>query len=128
MSPSSRWTLIDQGRPTSSTSKATASAIATLDVEAGTNTATPTRYHPGDPTVPRYQITTIAPQLVPGEQRELQWQKVEPGDECGELTATVTGLERAYAYVFSVDAIRQSTWQHTTRTATVARSAAVRTC
>jgi hypothetical protein len=104
-----------------------AGRIAPLDVVAGATTATLTWYHPGDPSVTSYQVTSIAQQLVPGEQRELQWQKVEPGEECGELTATVTGLERDSAYVFSVDAVRQSTWQNTMRTATVARSVAVRT-
>jgi hypothetical protein len=43
------------------------------------------------------------------------------------LTATVTGLKPEFAYVFSVDAVRQATWQNTARTATVARSEAVRT-
>jgi hypothetical protein len=104
-----------------------AGRIAPLDVEVGATTATLTWYHPGDPTVTDYQVTRIAQQLTPGEQREFQWQKVEPGEDCGELTTTITGLDRDSAYVFSVDAVRQATWQNTTRTTTVARSEAVRT-
>jgi hypothetical protein len=101
--------------------------IAPLQVEAGATTATLTWYHPGDPMVTSYRVTSIAQELTPGEQREFEWQKVEPSEECGELTATVTGLEPGSAYVFSVDAVRQATWQNVARTATVARSQAVRT-
>ncbi len=104
-----------------------AGRIAPLDVEVGATTATLTWYHPGDSTVTSYQVTSIAQELTPGEQRELEWQKVNPSEDCGELTATVTGLEPDSAYVFSVDAVRKATWQNTARTATVARSGAVRT-
>ncbi|MGW4942214.1 fibronectin type III domain-containing protein [Actinoplanes sp. NPDC004185] len=52
------------------------------------------------------QVTSIAQEFTPGEQRELEWQKVNPSEDCGELTATVTGLEPDSAYVFSVDAVR----------------------
>jgi hypothetical protein len=104
-----------------------AGTIKPLEVEVGATTATLTWYHPGDTTVTSYQVTSIAQELVPGEQRELEWEKVDPSEECGELTATVTGLEPDSAYVFSVDAVRQTTWQNTVRTATVARSGAVRT-
>jgi hypothetical protein len=104
-----------------------AGRIAPLDVEVGATTATLTWYHPGDSTVTSYQVTSIAQDLTPGEQRELEWQKVNPSEDCGELTATVTGLEPDSAYVFSVDAVRKATWQNTARTATVARSEAVRT-
>jgi hypothetical protein len=104
-----------------------ASRIAPLEVEVGATTATLTWYHPGDPTVTSYQVTSITQQLTPGEQRAFEWQKVEPGEECGELTTTVTGLDRDSAYVFSVDAVRQPTWQNNARTTTVARSTAVRT-
>ncbi len=104
-----------------------AGRIAPLQVKIGATTATLTWHHSGDPTVTSYQVTSIAQELTPGEQRELEWKNVEPGEECGELTATVTGLERDSAYVFSVDAVRQATWQNTARTATVARSEAVRT-
>jgi len=104
-----------------------AGAIKALEVEVGATTATLTWYHPGDSTVTSYQVTGIAQNLTPGEQRELEWQKVDPSEECGELTATVTGLEPDSAYVFTVDAVRQATWQNTARTATVARSEAVRT-
>jgi hypothetical protein len=103
-----------------------AGRIAPLQVAAGTTTATVTWYHPGDPTVTSYRVTSIAQELTPGEQHEFAWQKVEPGKECGELTATVTGLESDAAYVFSVDAVRDATWQNAARTSTVARSEAVR--
>jgi hypothetical protein len=101
--------------------------IAALDVEPGRTTAQVTWYHPGDPTVVDYRVTSIAQSLVPGEQREFVWQKVAVGEGCDELTATVTGLEPESAYVFSVDAVRQPTWQNGTRTVTVARSKAVMT-
>ncbi len=64
---------------------------------------------------------------MPGSQPELSWQEKAPGDGCRELTVTVTGLQRATPYVFSVDAVRRPTWTNTTRAATVARSAAVST-
>lgn len=101
--------------------------IAPLTVDPGATTATVRWYHPGDPHVLTYRVTSISQKLVVGRQPELRWQQVEPGEGCHTLTATVKGLQRDTPYVFSVDVVRLATWQNTTRTATVARSGVVAT-
>lgn len=104
-----------------------AGVIAPLAVQAGTNKATVTWYHPGDPAITSYRITSISQDPVPGPQPDLVWQEKKPADGCSDLSVTVTGLQRDTAYVFSVDAVRKPTWTNTTRAATVARSEAVLT-
>jgi hypothetical protein len=105
-----------------------AGKIAALDVDPGATTAKVSWYHPGDPSVVTYRITSLSQKLVVGRQAELKWQETKPGGEgCRALTATVTGLQRDTPYVFSVDAVRQATWQNSTRATTVARSSVVST-
>ncbi|BAL88229.1 hypothetical protein AMIS_30090 [Actinoplanes missouriensis 431] len=101
--------------------------ITVAAVTPAATTATVTWYHPGDPTVTTYKVTAISQSLVIGAQPEIGWTDAEPGEGCAEVTATVTGLEAGTPYVFSVDAVRQPTWQNGVRTATVARSGVVST-
>ncbi|MCM4078879.1 fibronectin type III domain-containing protein [Paractinoplanes hotanensis] len=104
-----------------------AGVIAPLTVKVGTTTATVTWYHPGDPAITTYRITSISQDPVPGPQPDLAWQDKKPADGCSNLSVTVTGLQRNNRYVFSVDAVRKPTWTDTTRAATIARSEAVLT-
>ena len=101
--------------------------IAVAAVAPAATTAKVTWYHPGDPTVTTYKVTAISQSLVTGTQPEIGWTDAEPGEGCHEVTATVTGLQADTPYVFSVDAVRQPTWQNGIRTATVARSSVVPT-
>lgn len=98
-----------------------------LDVDPGATTATLSWYHPADPSVQKYRITSISQKLVVGRQAELTWQEVEPSEGCRTLTTTVRGLQRNTPYVFSVDAVRRATWQNVGRAETVARSGPVLT-
>lgn len=104
-----------------------AGVVAPLTVKVGTTTATVTWYHPGDPAITTYRITSMSQGPVPGPQPDLVWQEKKPADGCSDLSVTVTGLQRDTAYVFSVDAVRKPTWTNTTRAATIARSEAVLT-
>ena len=107
------------------TGSVTPGKINPLEVEPGATTATVSWYHPGDPSVVRYRITSISQKLVVGRQAELEWQETEPGQGCRLLTATVKNLQRDTPYVFSVDVVRAATWANTTRAVTIARSGPV---
>jgi fibronectin type III domain protein len=109
------------------TGNVTPGKINPLEVDPGATTATVSWYHPGDPSVVRYRITSISQKLVVGRQAELEWQEIEPGEGCHMLTATVKNLQRDTPYVFSVDVVRTATWQNTTRAVTIARSGPVLT-
>jgi hypothetical protein len=101
--------------------------IAPLDVDAGITTATVSWYHPGDPSVLTYRVTSINQKLVVGNQKPLAWQETKPEPGCATLTATVRGLQPDTPYVFSVDVARRATLHNAARAATVARSGAIYT-
>ena len=86
-----------------------------------------TWWNPGGSDVVQYRVTAITQDSVVGEQRDVGWTVVTPGTDCGFLTATVTGLDAATDYVFSVDAVMTRLASDGTRAATVARSVVTRT-
>ncbi|MEV4636348.1 fibronectin type III domain-containing protein [Actinoplanes sp. NPDC049548] len=101
--------------------------IAPLHVDAGTRTATVSWYHPGDPTVLTYRITSFNQTLRVGEQKPLTWQESKPAAGCATMTTTIRGLQPGTPYVFSVDVLRRASTENTARSATIARSGVVYT-
>ncbi|GIE92805.1 hypothetical protein [Paractinoplanes rishiriensis] len=96
-------------------------------VEPGTTSAAVTFYNPGGTGLVQYRITAISQDLQLGDQRDVGWTVLTPGTGCGYLTGTVTGLDPATDYVFSVDAVFTQHDRDGTRSSTVARSGVVRT-
>ena len=97
------------------------------DVVAGATSATVTWYNPGGENLVDYRITAISQDAVLGEQRDVGWTVVTPGETCGFMTATVTGLDPDTRYVLSVDAVQTRLGSDGTYAKTVARSQVVRT-
>ncbi|MET0424230.1 MAG: fibronectin type III domain-containing protein [Actinoplanes sp.] len=88
----------------------------------GATSATVTWWNPGGSDVVEYRVTAISQEPVVGDQRDIGWTVVTPGDSCGFLTTTVSGLDRQTNYVFSVDAVTTQLDSDGTAAATVARS------
>jgi hypothetical protein len=86
-----------------------------------------TWYNSGGNDLVEYRVTAIAQDLTVGEQRDVGWTVITPGSSCRYLTATLTGLDRATDYVFSVDAVRTREGTDGTMAETVARSLPTRT-
>jgi hypothetical protein len=103
------------------------SPLAGLTVQPGAGTAVVTWYHGGDPAMVEYRLTALPQRIVQGSQPDLAWQSIAAGTGCRTVTATVTGLDRAAPYVFSLDAVRTNHNSDGTRTSTVARSSVVHT-
>ena len=97
------------------------------DAVAGATSATVTWYNPGGDDLVDYRITAISQDALLGEQRDIGWTVVTPGETCGFMTATVTGLDRDTRYVLSVDAVQTRVGSDGTYAKTVARSQVVRT-
>jgi Fibronectin type III domain len=89
--------------------------------------ATVTWYNPGGNDLVEYRVTAIAQDLAVGRQRDVGWTVITPGSSCGSMTATLTGLDRATDYVFSVDAVRTREGVDGTMAETIARSLPTRT-
>lgn len=98
-----------------------------LTVEPGAGTADVTWYNPGDPSLVEYRLTAMPQIIVTGQQPDLDWQTVEPGEPCREITVTVTGLDREAPYMFSLDAVSKAYNTDGNRTTTIARSLVVYT-
>ncbi|WP_328460325.1 fibronectin type III domain-containing protein [Actinoplanes sp. NBC_00393] len=97
-----------------------------LGVEPGSTSAVVTWYHPGGGNIVDYRVTAISQDLRSGAQSEVGWTQVAPAT-CGDVTATVTGLEPGTDYVFSVDAVMSRAGLDGITTRTVARSQVVST-
>ncbi|MEV0898646.1 fibronectin type III domain-containing protein [Actinoplanes sp. NPDC049802] len=104
------------------------SPINGLGVTPASTSAVVTWYHPGGPNIVDYRITAISQDLVNGAQAEIGWTRSAP-EECGEVSATVPGLQPRSRYVFSVDVVlrREGVGLEGTYTRTVARSGVVTT-
>lgn len=105
--------------------------ITTIDglaVDPGSTSAVVTWYHPGGGNIVDYRITAISQDLVVGAQKEIGWTRSAPA-ACGDVSATVTGLDPRTPYVFSVDVVmtRANPSLDGIHTRTIARSAVVST-
>ncbi|MEU4419714.1 fibronectin type III domain-containing protein [Actinoplanes sp. NPDC024001] len=103
-----------------------AGGINGLDVEPASTEAVVTWYHPGGSNIVDYRVTAISQDLRVGAQSEVGWTQAAP-ETCGDVSATVTGLEPGTDYVFSVDVVMRQTGLEGTTTRTVARSQVVST-
>jgi hypothetical protein len=84
-------------------------------------------YNIGGTNLVQFRITAISQDLVGGRQRDIGFTVVPPKQPCGDMTATVTGLDRKTGYVFSVDAVVTRKSGDGTHAATVARTGVLRT-
>ncbi|GIF17649.1 hypothetical protein BJ973_009386 [Actinoplanes tereljensis] len=104
------------------------SPIEAAGVVPGKTTAVVTFFNPGGADLQEFRVTAIAQDLVVGSQRDVGWTVVTPGTPCTFQTVTITGLDSAADYVFSVDAVWTRTGGKDGTTArTVARSKVITT-
>jgi len=101
--------------------------IAGATVVPGSTSAAVTFYNPGGAYLVEYRVTAISQDVVVGQQRDVGWTVLTPGNGCGYLTATVSGLDPKTRYVFSVDAVTTILGRDGTQASTVARSSVVTT-
>jgi hypothetical protein len=100
-------------------------AISGLTVEPGSGRATVSWYNAGDPGLLSYQLAAVPQRLVAGFQPEPEWQTIDAGAGCRQMSATVAGLETGAPYVFWLDAVTKSYQGSGTRASTVGRSLVV---
>lgn len=93
-----------------------------LTVVPGPGTATVTWVHTGGAEVVAYRLTAIAQRLERGYQRDVGWQTIVPAQPCAPLSATISGLDRAAPYTFSLDAVVSRRNTDAPAASTVARS------
>lgn len=99
-----------------------------MDVVPSSTSAVVTWYNPGGSDIVDYRITAASQILVKGMQPELGWTRSMPA-KCGFVSATVTGLQPATPYIFTVDKVRTraNLGLDGNQTETVARSHVVST-
>jgi hypothetical protein len=103
------------------------SKIGPADVTAGPTSAVVSWYNVGGYSLVEFRLTAISQNLTAGSQRDVGWVTVVPPNPCGQMSATITGLDRRTGYVFSVDAVVRRRSGDGTHAATVARSGVVHT-
>jgi hypothetical protein len=103
------------------------SKIALADVVASTTSAVVSWYNVGGYNLKQFRLTAISQDLKHGGQRDVGFFVVAPTTPCGQMSATVNGLDRKTGYVFSVDAVVLRRSGDGTHAATVARSHVIRT-
>jgi hypothetical protein len=101
--------------------------IAGAGVVAGTTSAVVGWYNVGGFNLMEFRVTAISQDLKSGSQRDIGWVTAKPSTPCGQMSATITGLDRTTGYVFSVDAVVLRHSGSGTRATTIARSGVVRT-
>ena len=101
--------------------------ISALTVVPGTTSAVVSWYNVGGYNIVEFRITAISQNLRIGDQRDIGWVTVKPGNPCGYLRATIPGLDRRTGYVFSVDAVVLRRSGDGTHAATIFRSSVVST-
>jgi hypothetical protein len=92
-----------------------------------TTSAVVSWYNVGGTNLVQFRITAISQDLVGGKQRDIGFTVVPPKQPCGEMSATITGLDRKTGYRFSVDAVVTRKSGDGTHAATVARTGVIRT-
>jgi hypothetical protein len=103
------------------------SKIGPADVVAGSTSAVVSWYNVGGYSLVEFRLTAVSQDLTAGSQRDVGWVTLVPPNPCGQMSATITGLDRKTGYVFSVDAVVRRRSGDGTHAATVARSGVVRT-
>jgi hypothetical protein len=103
------------------------SKIAGVDVTIGTTSAVVSWYNVGGENLVQFRLTAIGQNLVVGRQRDVGWVVAKPKTQCGQMSATITGLSRKTGYVFSVDAVVVRRSGDGAHAATVARSHVITT-
>jgi hypothetical protein len=101
--------------------------IGPLAVTPGTTTAKVSFYNLGGYNLLQFRLTATSQHLRLGAQRDIGWLTITPAAPCGQVVATVTGLDRKTGYVFSVDAVVTRRAGDGPRAATVFRSGVVYT-
>jgi hypothetical protein len=101
--------------------------INALAVAPGTTSATVSWYNVGGYNIVEFRITAVSQDLKHGEQRNVGWVTIKPGNPCGYLSARVPNLDRRTGYVFTVDAVVTRRSGDGTHAATVFRSSVVQT-
>jgi len=98
------------------------SKVALAYVTPAATSAVVSWYNVGGYNLVQFRLTAISQDLVGGKQRDVGFTTVLPGAPCGQMSATVTGLDRKTGYTFSVDAVVHRRSGDGTHAATVARS------
>jgi Fibronectin type III domain len=101
--------------------------VAGAGVTTGTTSAVVSWYNVGGGNLRQFRLTAISQDLHSGRQRDVGWVTVTPSTPCGQMSGTITGLDRKTGYVFSVDAVVQRRVGDGTYAATIARSGVVNT-
>ncbi|GIE77569.1 hypothetical protein Aph02nite_35190 [Actinoplanes philippinensis] len=99
-----------------------------LAVTPSSTSAVVTWYHPGGSNIVDYRITAINQNLITGAQKEVGWTRSAPAT-CGDVSATVTGLDPKTPYTFVVDVVLKpdNFSLEGVRTQTIARSGVIST-
>jgi hypothetical protein len=87
-----------------------------------TTSAVVSWYNVGGYNLKEFRLTAISQDLVGGKQRDVGFVVATPGAPCGQMSATITGLDRKTGYMFSVDAVVIRKSGDGWHAATVARS------
>ncbi|OJF11264.1 hypothetical protein [Couchioplanes caeruleus] len=103
------------------------SRITSLDVVAGTTTATATWTDFSGNNLVEYRLTALSQDLKPGPQRDIGWVRVGSKEACTTLTATIRNLDRKTGYVFSLDAVVTRQSGGGTRAGTIMRTGVIYT-
>jgi hypothetical protein len=103
------------------------SKIGGATVTPGPTSAVVSWYNVGGYSLVQFRLTATSQDVRYGRQRDVGWVTVAPTVACGQMSATVTGLDRRTDYVFTVDAVVRRRSGDGTHAATVARSGVVRT-
>jgi hypothetical protein len=103
------------------------SKIAIAYATPSTTSAQVSWYNVGGYNLKEFRLTAISQDIVSGKQRDVGFLVVVPTVPCGQMNATLTGLDRRTGYVFSVDAVVARKSGDGTHAATVARSHVVYT-
>jgi hypothetical protein len=98
------------------------SKVAIAYATPSTTSAVVSWYNVGGYNLKEFRLTAISQDLVHGKQRDVGFLAVTPGAPCGQMSATITGLDRKTGYMFSVDAVVIRKSGDGWHAATVARS------
>jgi hypothetical protein len=103
------------------------SRVAAASARPSATTAVVSWYNVGGSNLKEFRLTAISQDLKIGKQRDVGFVTVAPRTPCGQMSASITGLDRKTGYVFSVDAVVLRHSGDGTYAATVARSPVIYT-